>query len=160
MINVNKLNISRLQNTNYQNNFAKQSAPLKNITPALTSEAEDLWLNIRNIENEQQLSEQFSDICQRHHQQRKWILVINPEKLSLDILSHSALVDSSKILRVNTNKVKVNLKNIEKALCTGNCAAVILCNTTLAQNQMSHLANCAQNGRTPCFVLTNNTRVH
>ncbi|WDE09716.1 SulA-like leucine-rich domain-containing protein [Thalassomonas haliotis] len=118
------------------------------------------WLNIKNIENQQQCSKQYSDICQQHYQQKKWILVINPEKNALEGLCDSSCLDTSKILQVNTNKVKVNLENIEKALSKGNCAAVILSNASLAQAELSHLADCAREGKTPCFILKNTTTLH
>jgi len=118
------------------------------------------WLNVKNIENQQQLSRQYTDICQQHCLQKKWILVINPQKNALAHLSDSAWLDTSKILQVNTNKVKVNLENIEKALSKGNCAAVILSNASLAQAELSHLADCARKGKTPCFILKDNTSLH
>ncbi|WP_281557166.1 SulA-like leucine-rich domain-containing protein [Thalassomonas sp. RHCl1] len=118
------------------------------------------WLNIKNIESQQQCSKQYTDICQQHYQQKKWILVINPEKNALECLSDSTWLDTSKILQVNTNKVKVNLENIEKALSKGNCAAVILSNASLAQAELSHLADCARKGKTPCFILKSSHTLH
>ena len=118
------------------------------------------WLNITTLENQQQCSKQYSEICQQHNQQKKWILVINPQKNALESLSDATEFDTSKILQVNTNKVKVNLENIENALSKGNCAAVILSNVTLGQPQLSHLASCAQRGKTPCFILKDHFIIH
>ncbi|WDE07688.1 hypothetical protein SG34_012790 [Thalassomonas viridans] len=131
--------------------------PLSSIQPATPTYT---WLNIKNIESQQQFSKQYQTICQQHYQQKKWILVINPQKNALECLADNTRLDASKILQVNTSKVKVNLADIEKALCKGNCAAIILSNASLAQAELSHLADCAREGKTPCFILRDSTSIH
>lgn len=113
------------------------------------------WFNVKNVENKHEVSRQYLDICQRHQEHKKWILVINPENGSLAPLSGSESVDTSKILRVNVNKVKVQMCDIETALSKGNCSAVILCNATFEQAQISQLAACAMKGKTECIVIKN-----
>jgi len=120
------------------------------------SQAPSPWLDIINIEHKANLSKQYADICQQHHLNNKWILMINPEDLSLSQLAETSEIDTSKILKVNTNKSKVALKNIEKALSKGNCSAVILCNASLRKEEIFKLNRCAQEGKTACIVLKQN----
>ena len=118
------------------------------------------WLDVININENHNISEQYEDICQKHSLSRKWILMINPADNSLEQLSNSNRIDSSKILKVNTNKTKIALKNIESALCNGNCSAVILCNPTLKNEELAQLNSSAIKGKTACIVLKNNTQLH
>ena len=122
-----------------------------NSTPVSSS-----WLDIINIENKADLSKQYADICQQHHLDNKWILMINPEDLSLSQLANTNGIDTSKILKVNTNKSKVALKNIENALSKGNCSAVVLCNASLKHEEIFKLNRSAQQGKTACIVLKQN----
>lgn len=132
-------------NHNKNNNFDNQHNG--NITP------QQSWFNIKNVQNKRDVSKHYVDICQRHHNKNKWILVINPEDGSLKPLSSSTLIDASKILCINANKVNVQMSDIETILSKGNCSAVILCNATFEQAQISHLTACAAKGQTECIVL-------
>ena len=118
------------------------------------------WVDVRNIEDSHQLSNQYEDICQKHKLNKKWILMINPENQSLDVLANSNKVDTSKILKVNTNKTKIEMKNIESALCHGNCSAVILCNPSLKSEELEYLNQYAEKGKTACIVLKNTQLLH
>ena len=118
------------------------------------------WLDIRSIKNNKSLSREYADICQQHHLNNKWILMINPENDSLEQLSQQSEVDTSKILKVTTNTSKTVLKNIASALSKGNCSAVILSNPSLAHDEMSQLNRCAKLGKTACIVLENSNQLH
>ncbi|GAA6204417.1 hypothetical protein [Thalassotalea sp. SU-HH00458] len=118
------------------------------------------WLDVRGIDNSHQLSDQYEDICRKHEINKKWILMINPENQSLATLSKSTNVDTSKILKVNTNKTKIDIKNIEFALGNGNCAAVILCNPSLKDEELAQLNYFAEKGQTACIVLKNKQQLH
>lgn len=137
-MNINHLNIEKQFSLNKSNN----------------------WLDVRGIENSHQLSDQYEDICKKHEINKKWILMINPEDQSLATLSKSANVDISKILKVNTNKTKIDIKNIEFALGNGNCAAVILCNPSLKDEELAQLNYFAEKGQTACIVLKNKQQLH
>ncbi|MEW6991724.1 hypothetical protein AADZ91_13705 [Colwelliaceae bacterium 6441] len=118
------------------------------------------WIDIRNINNALQLSNQYEDICRQHKLNNKWILMVNPEDDSLALLSKSKRVDTSKILKINTNITKVNLQSIGSTLCKGNCSAVVLCNPSLKNEEIEQLKQYAEKGQTTCIVLTNNNRLH
>ncbi|MDG1750902.1 MAG: hypothetical protein P8I03_04475 [Thalassotalea sp.] len=118
------------------------------------------WIDVRGIENSHQLSDQYEDICIKHEINKKWILMINPEGQSLAILSKSNKIDVSKILKVNTNKTKIDIKNIEFALGNGNCAAVILYNPSLRDDELAQLNHYAEKGQTACIVLKSNQQLH
>jgi len=118
------------------------------------------WIDVRGIESPLQLSNQYEGICKEHEINNKWILMINPEDQSLAVLSKSNNVDTSKILKVNTNKTKIDIKNIEFALGNGNCAAVILCNPSLKDDELAQLNHYAEKGQTACIVLKSNQHLH
>ena len=82
--------------------------------------------------------------------------MINPEDNSLNQLAAANKINTNRILKVNTNKSKVDIKNIESALAKGNCSAVILCNASLKHEEMFKLNRCAQQGKTACIVLRKN----
>ena len=117
-------------------------------------------LDIRNIQMNESLFEQYAEIYQQHEINRKWILMINPEDYSLEQLSKANKIDPSKILKVNTNKKRINLNNIESVLCNGNCSAVILCNPCLEREELKLLKQYARKGKTACIVLTNAQHLH
>lgn len=118
------------------------------------------WFDIMDISTDRALTEQYADICQKHELSRKWIMMINPEDQSLVKLSESETIDTSKILKVNTNKTPVNLGDIESALSKGNCSAVVLCNPQLKNEELCQLKQSATIGRTTCIVLNNHQLVH
>ncbi|MCJ8320504.1 MAG: hypothetical protein MJK12_12775 [Colwellia sp.] len=118
------------------------------------------WFNIQSVENTQQLSQLYSKICQQHKNEKKWILVINPEDETLEKLTLSRDIDTSKILRVNINKHSLNLTGINKALSKGNCSAVILSDAALKQEDISQLTHSAQQGKTQCIMLKSAITMH
>jgi cell division inhibitor SulA len=129
---------------------------IKTIKPTIDNQ----WLDIREQINDFELSQQYLDICQKHNLENKWILIINPQNNSLDQLNNSTDINTSKVLRINTNKVKINIKNIETALSKGNCAAVVLCNAGLNENELIELITYARKGKTQCIVLNNHKTIH
>jgi len=118
------------------------------------------WIDVINIESHDNLSDQYADICQQHELQKKWILMINPEAQSLEVLNQAAHIDTSKILTVNTKQSKIDMKNIASAFCKGNCSAVILCNPSLKNEELKQLNQYAEKGKTTCIVLNNRQRLH
>lgn len=118
---------------------------------------EDEWLDQRVISTSQEFSQQYQEICQQHHLEHKWILMINPEDSSLEELSKSDAIDAQKILRVNTEENKLNVEHIEMALKKGNCSAIIVSNAHLNEQQITQLSKSAQRGKTQCIVINQNT---
>jgi len=118
------------------------------------------WLDVINVENEHHLSNQYADLCQQHHLENKWILMINPENQPLEELAATAKINAKRILKVHTNKTKITLSSIGSALCKGHCSAVILCNPALENEELSQLTRCAQQGKTACIVLNSSTKLH
>ena len=139
---------------NIDNNNLLKSYPIKNtssvskITP---------WCNIINITNALDLSENYQNICQRHRYDRKWVLMINPENESLNYLSNIGKINPSKILKVNSNKVNVDIEHIKSTLLKGTCAAIILSNSQYNATQIRELSQCATKGKTQCIVLKQTT---
>jgi len=137
----------------------------KNIT--YNSLTEQAWLELTSVENHQELSSQYANICQQHKQENKWVLFINPEESSLDELAHMHGIDVSKVLCVSfKGKNKVNnmldeksahldIEQIKSVLCRGNCSAVILSNASFASQEIAELNNCARLGETHCVLLKN-----
>ncbi len=126
----------------------------------ISSPISNNWIDVRNVSDEQSWLEQYTNICQQHEINKKWILMINPEDQSLEQLSKIHHIDTSKILKVNTNKAKMNLQNLASALCKGNCSAVILCNPSLQSDELAQLNQCAAVGNTAFIVLTNHQQLH
>jgi len=118
---------------------------------------EHQWLDIKEQMNDFELSQQYADIFQKHGVENKWVLVLTPQTNSLEQLNSSSNIDTSKVLQVNTNKVKINIKNVKTALSKGNCAAVVLCNASLKESELEKLTSYAQQGKTRCIVLNNKT---
>jgi len=109
------------------------------------------WLDVKKINNAT-LPLAYQQICQKHNQQDKWILMVNPEPKSLKQLNHDNNV-ANHVLRVFSNKVKVDIDNIKKALHSGNCSAVILCDAIFSQEEIDQLLASAQQGKTKCILL-------
>ena len=118
------------------------------------------WLDIQNVNNTKQLSQLYSKVCQQHKNEKKWILVINPEDETLEKLTLRNDIDASKILRVSINKHSLNLTGINKALSQGNCSAVILSDTVLKEDDISQLTHSAQQGKTQCIMLKSEITMH
>ena len=64
---------------------------------------EDNWCDVRSIANKVELSQQYTEIFEKHDLDNKWILMINPEDESLQKLSTQGKIDPRKILKVNIN---------------------------------------------------------
>ena len=132
--------------------------------------AEQAWLKLANVENHQELSSHYVNICQQHNQEKKWVLFINPEESSIEQLAHTHGVDISKALCVSfKGKNKVNnlldsksahldIEQIKNVLCRGNCSAVILSNASFDVDEMAALDSCARSGETHCVLLKNNRK--
>ena len=129
--------------------------------------AKQTWLELSNVENTLELSKQYANICQKHKQEKKWVLIINPEESSLEQLASKHGVDISKVLCVSfKGKNKINniidnksahldIEQIKKVLCQGNCSAVILSNASFNQGEMQELSTSAQLGETHCLLVNN-----
>jgi cell division inhibitor SulA len=112
------------------------------------------WCNIQSIAEQQQLPQQYADICQQYDLDNKWILMINPDNEPLQLLSTQGKIDPRKILKVNIHQRSISLNTIEHALEKGHCSAVILCNVTLKKSQVLQLTHYAEKGQTKCIILT------
>jgi len=118
------------------------------------------WLSIKDINDVNSLTKQYSTIYQKHRVDNKWILMINPENSSLESMENISKKSFSKILRVNSNKVNVRLENIETALRKGNCSAVIINNASFTDVELSQLYSSAKEGNTQCIILNNKNLMH
>jgi cell division inhibitor SulA len=130
------------------------------------------WLKLTNVDNQQELSSQYANICQQHNQEKKWVLFINPEESSLEQLAQTHGVDISKVLCVsfkgknktnhllNDKSAHLDIEQIKNVLCRGNCSAVILSNASFDANEMSALNSCARIGETQCVLLKNQRKTH
>ena len=137
--------------TNYK--FQKPSVLQNNITPI------EPWFDIRQVSHVSQLSSEYQHLCQKHDCSKKWILMIDAERQSLKNVNH-AQFDQSKVLLVNSNKVKIDLAAIEKALSSGNCSAVILCDSIFEEKQIAQLRESARKGKTKCILLNRSNALH
>jgi len=144
MININKINLTKNNNNLAVNPVIKKPHQ---------SSSSSAWCNIIRVNNSGDLSERYQDICQNHHDDNKWILMINPENNSLDQLSSMGKINPEKILKVNANKVNVSLEHIKNTLLKGNCSAVILSNVHYNQIELNEISRCAAQGKTQCILL-------
>ena len=119
-----------------------------------------LWLNVKELSNENLLAEQYSKIYSQYQVKNKWILMINPENNSFDNMQNIPKENLSRILRVHSNKVNVKIENIETALLKGNCSAVILNNTSFNSEELAQLYKSAKKGNTQCIILNNKISIH
>ncbi len=116
------------------------------------------WLQHTNVNNSNELSNQYAHICQQHKQEKKWVLFINPEESSIEQLAKSHGIDVSKILMVNyksavKTNTKIDLERVKSVLSKGNCSAVILSNTNFESEEISQLESSACAGKTQCVLL-------
>jgi cell division inhibitor SulA len=144
MNSINKINLDLNNNNLIESSWVKKS---------LFTSSNKQWCNIIKVKSAVDLSEKYQSICQKHHTDNKWILMINPENEFLDQLSSMGKINPAKILKVNANKVNVNFEHIKKALLKGNCSAMILSNAHFNQAELNELANCAALGKTQCILL-------
>jgi len=120
----------------------------------------DPWLNVNEIKSESNIANHYAKLCQKHEQKNKWILMVNPEEKPLETLSTNEKINTANILRVNGNNKPIKLINIKTALKTGNCSAVILCNTSFKEEEISQLMISAKKGKTQCILLNNQNTLH
>ena len=118
------------------------------------------WLQLTQVDNNLELSNQYAHICQQHKEQHKWVLFINPEESSIEQLAKIHGIDSSKILMVNyknsfKSNQKIALTHITSVLSKGNCSAVIVSNSTFKKQEIMQLESSAKKGATQCFILKN-----
>ena len=118
------------------------------------------WLQLTQVDNDLELSNQYANICQQHKEQNKWVLFINPEESSIEQLAKTHEVDPSKILMVNyrsslKNNAKIELTHITSVLSKGNCSAVIVSNSSFTNQEIMQLESSAKQGSTQCFILKN-----
>jgi len=144
MLNIRKINLD-LNNSN----LALSTRIETSSKSALSSD----WCNVIRVKNSYDLSEKYQKICQNHHDDNKWILMINPENDSLEQLSMMGKINPEKILKVNVNKVNINLEHIKNTLLKGNCSAIILSNAHYSQAELDEISRCAAIGKTQCILL-------
>jgi cell division inhibitor SulA len=153
---INKVRETIMLNTNMSYN-KNQGSPLHSGD----------WLQLANVNNHQELTSHYATICQQHDQEKKWVLFINPEESSLEQLAQTHGVDISKVLCVSfkgknktqhlcdENSAHLDVDQIKKVLCRGNCSAVILSNANFSADDMVILDQSARVGETQCIVLKN-----
>lgn len=144
MINTNKINL-KLNN----NNLA--ITPVINLSRAINLSS--AWCNTISVKNSYDISEKYQDICQSHHDDNKWILMINPVNESLEQLSNMGKINPAKILKVNANKVNVSLEHIKNTLLKGTCSAMILSDSNYNKAELKEISRCAALGKTQCIIL-------
>ena len=120
-------------------------------------------LSLKVVSNQLELSGQYAMICQQYTQIKKWILIINPDESSLEQLANMRGIDTTKILCVSLKNKKskmsknIDIEQIKKVLCRGNCSAVIMSNANLSTNEMTALDHYARLGKTQCLLLSKYT---
>ena len=144
MVNTNKINLKI-------NTKSLAIAPTINLPPQINLSS--AWCNVINVDSACDVSEKYQDICQNHHNDKKWILMINPENSSLEQLSNMGKINPAKILKVNSNKVNVSLEHIKHTLLKGTCSAMILSNANYNQAELKEISRCATLGKTQCILL-------
>lgn len=144
MINVNKIDLDF--NINNLKSITTLTNPVK-------TELTTAWCNVVHVNNAIDLTEKYQDICQKHYDNSKWILMINPENDSLEQLSTMGKINPEKILKVNANKVNVSLEHIKSTLLKGTCSAMILNDASYNEDELNDIAHCAAIGKTQCILL-------
>ena len=136
-------------NTFYSNNVVKLN---QQSTKAPThSEPDQLPLDF---------SETVAKLCIEHKSDKKWILLINGEEQTINSLSNQQQIDKSKILHINSRKVKVNADNIKTALTKGNCSAVVLAENNFESEQIAQLSDYAEQSNTRFMVFDKVSNLH
>jgi len=135
-----------------------QSTELHEVLSVNASTAER-WIDIREVNTNGQLLSEYKQLCQQHENEKKWILMIDPELNSLKQINPKQ-IDTSRVLHINSKKVPISIESIEKALSSGNCSAVVLCNSLLKQPQLTQLCNSAKKGKTQCILLNQSNTLH
>ncbi|MGJ8692578.1 MAG: hypothetical protein ACSHW0_08850 [Thalassotalea sp.] len=106
------------------------------------------------------ITERITNLCLSHQNNNKWFLVIDNQEQTISALNKQSNIDKSKILHINSRKIKINANNIETALSKGNCSAVVLMENNLPAEQLLHLKNCAKQTNTTFMVLDKVSGLH
>lgn len=117
------------------------------------------WFNIINCQQATTESHFYHQVCHNAANKKKWILLINPDNEALEQVSKQSKAHN-KVLRLNVNKVKVDIDNITAALARGNCEQVIICNPLLSTAEIAKLKHCAEQGKTKCIILNTKPTLH
>ncbi|QOL25161.1 hypothetical protein LP316_12755 [Thalassotalea sp. LPB0316] len=122
-------------------------------------------MNVHTIYNREnvilnQYTQTLANIYSAHKTQNKWIMMIDAEDNALKSISANNDLDAKKILKVHSNKVKIEAESIHKALTKGNCSAVVLCKQLFTPNQIAWLREQAQRYNTDFIVLESTATVH
>ncbi len=111
------------------------------------------WIDIKQLSTNTAFYHQLAKICQQHQQDRRWIMIIDPQKKDIELLKLSTQIEQTKILQLNSQQITISLENIHTLLAKGTCAAVVLCNAKFSHQQLLKLNQFAQQGKTHCLVL-------
>lgn len=144
MINIKAININTLINET------------THVVNKILSIEED-WFEEVTINNDDDLAKNYSKICQQHRVDNKWVLLVNPNEDGIEQLSHDDEIDVNKVLRVNSSNLNGSVESIDKTLLKGNCAAVVVSNTSFSENQLKRLEKSAHRGRTQLIVINKST---
>ena len=107
-----------------------------------------------------QQMETLANVYSSHKNANKWIMMIDPEDGALKSLTNNNDLDTRKILRVHSERVKVGAESIQAALKKGTCSAVVLCKKLFAQQQIDALSQLAKQSNTDFIVLNDQVTVH
>ncbi len=131
-----------------------------NKSAAIQSEIEE-----QTVDNDLELSSCYAHILQQYQHLPKWIIFINPNRSSMEQLTHFEGVNVSKALCVKINPITVTQSKKTLALITqvlkkGNCSAIVLSNPHGKTEDMTQLEICAASEKSHCVMLTNKNSVH
>ena len=118
------------------------------------------WVDIVKVEGNRDVTSHYLNICQKHANEKRWILLVNPNEDTLEPLSNNQVIDTSRILRVNATNLSEHISKIESALSKGNCAAIVINDSDIDSGKFSHLNECAMKGKTQCVVIQSAPRLH
>lgn len=141
------------ENTNNISNINKISNSKNN-----TDQVNANWIKHTKVTNNVELSTQYAHVCLQHKLEKKWILFINPEESSIELLAKTHDIDATKVLMVNfkhpvDTNTNVNLERVKSVLCQGNCSAVIVSNSHFNKEEVTQLQVAASVGKTQCILL-------
>lgn len=119
-----------------------------------------VWVNVINCKNEIEVITAYKGVLSSISSKNIWTLLVNPENKLLDKIVHSNTINSAKILKIDAQKIKIDIDNILRTLRNGNCSSVTLCNPTLSQKQLSLLEAAAKKGNTRCTIINSKPTIH
>ncbi|NMP32460.1 hypothetical protein HII17_12890 [Thalassotalea sp. M1531] len=118
------------------------------------------WLDQKTLSAETDIYREINLVNQRYLHNKKWVLVVSSDKQALSKVHQLSKSNNEQMLWVHANKVNVAQIKIEQTLMRGNCAAVVLCNAQLSNDQLRHIEECATKGQTHCVVLNQAKALH